>query len=991
MAEDGQTPLFDFMMVRAPASPGDAVLARHYIFNDFLMPDQPMKTNVPKKPGLADVSAVAGLVFKLVSAAPGDDPYADLLAELVRFMPAWTFDRQAAPDAQQLTLEVLEHNRFLRRDVRYHLIPEQLTDVAADLVPALVRALDALDAGRTRFDRGRLVARLEKIFNGALVAVVFDQGGHQQAYRQARWALFDALYLLFVLRRWVPVNLERILAGLRGLHAIEALAVDQLYARVLAGKAAPAEVFLLGRIAPRYPGLRDWDGRSPAAGFPLVADGADLAELLAATPVIHPIFARLHRYLRPFNDIKPIGVGDLKVVRQTLTAYRPGEISHIHNVLKGETRLRDHRKLEKVEDVFSFTGTESAERTSESQSTERFEVKQEAEGVVRTTLGVTANANLSYSNDAAHITASAGAGFAYNRNTEDHTKLAQSFARDVVAKAVSRIESRATTTRSVTRLTETEETNSQNFNNVKGDGHISGMYRWIDKEYTAQLYNYGKRLMFEFQVPEPAAFWIAARLESHTVELDVPQLPAKPKPDRPELGFTWQQVDEPLLVKLRGRYEGLRDVTFPARTRVVVLRDVDSRERQFAEQGIDKPNYSHSYNCQVDRAAGYEITEVVRTGYAEFYHRASEANPNRLGIYLNDRLIHSDAGYPYTYDLNGNGPPAEPIVFSEDDLPLRFDFSGPQHINLYRLQLTLHLGLTAEALQRFQLMVHGVVLAAEEKRLEAANQEREAAYRSAVEEYHGRLAELEHLLVRDVIRGGAEAANRAVMDEEVKKHCLTMLTKEFDTVPGDDRLADRDAMGRVEVRTRPTRFEITGIDTDRTAAGFVPADRQVWYPAADLEAARDKGPAVQFLEQSFEWSRMSYLFYPYFWAARPRWLELMSRSDEADPNFTAFLRSGMARVLLAVTPGYEGAVLHYLATGDVWNGGPSPVIGDPLFVPLHAEIREQTDDRLGGTAEGEPWTYVVPTSLVYLHGSQDQLPDLVAERAARAGSAAAPG
>jgi hypothetical protein len=155
-------------------------------------------------------------------------------------------------------------------------------------------------------------------------------------------------------------------------------------------------------------------------------------------------------------------------------------------------------------------------------------------------------------------------------------------------------------------------------------------------------------------------------------------------------------------------------------------------------------------------------------------------------------------------------------------------------------------------------------------------------------------------------------------------------------------------------------------------------------PAINIKDTREKAPLVQFLEQAFEWQHLSYVFHPYFWAELPRWVELMHREDETDPDFTAFLRAGMARVLIAVSPAYEDAVLHFLATREPWTGGPVPVIGDPLFVPLHEELREQIDDKLGGVPEGEPWTFTVPTSLVYLHNSGDPLPDLLAERKERA-------
>jgi len=42
-------------------------------------------------------------------------------------------------------------------------------------------------------------------------------------------------------------------------------------------------------------------------------------------------------------------------------------------------------------------------------------------------------------------------------------------------------------------------------------------------------------------------------------------------------------------------------------------------------------------------------------------------------------------------------------------------------------------------------------------------------------------------------------------------------------------------------------------------------------------------------------------------------------------------RVELCHLLTAVTPAYEEAVLHYLATGEPWEAGPAPVIGDPLY------------------------------------------------------------
>lgn len=52
----------------------------------------------------------------------------------------------------------------------------------------------------------------------------------------------------------------------------------------------------------------------------------------------------------------------------------PGEISHIHNIRKGELKERTHRRLEKTEETFSFVSEQQEESTKDTQSTDRFEM-----------------------------------------------------------------------------------------------------------------------------------------------------------------------------------------------------------------------------------------------------------------------------------------------------------------------------------------------------------------------------------------------------------------------------------------------------------------------------------------------------------------------------------------------------------------------------------------------------------------------------------------
>ena len=145
-----------------------------------------------------------------------------------------------------------------------------------------------------------------------------------------------------------------------------------------------------------------------------------------------------------------------------------------------------------------------------------------------------------------------------------------------------------------------------------------------------------------------------------------------------------------------------------------------------------------------------------------------------------------------------------------------------------------------------------------------------------------------------------------------------MLAKEFDAYAGDDLLTSMETMGE-----RSVRIDVSSSIVDESGA---PADRAVppqprpgAYPLPNLDAAQSKGRYIQFLEQAFEWDRLGYVCYPYFWATPPKWMELLTRSDDADPEYTAFLRAGRGEGAGRGVPGVRrrGAALpgHPRAVG----------------------------------------------------------------------------
>lgn len=206
------------------------------------------------------------------------------------------------------------------------------------------------------------------------------------------------------------------------------------------------------------------------------------------------------------------------------------------------------------------------------------------------------------------------------------------------------------------------------------------------------------------------------------------------------------------------------------------------------------------------------------------------------------------------------------------------------------------------------------------------------AYQEQLKAYNEKLAEMEFLKTNF---GNNPNINRMIEGEEIKKGCIQLITDQyFDSF---DSLQNNRGVNH--------------------------------YPEFDNVEARKEGEYIQFFEQAFEWTQMTYWFYPYFWGNKPLW-SIIKQYEDNDPLFTKFLQAGAVRVMLPIRPGYENAIQHFLSTGQIWCGGETPVINDPLFLSIVDEIAEADGKTSAGPLEGSiPWEVKVPTNLVVLNGN----------------------
>lgn len=213
------------------------------------------------------------------------------------------------------------------------------------------------------------------------------------------------------------------------------------------------------------------------------------------------------------GNIRPVGIGDLLMVKEHVLRYEGGDLAHVENVLKSEHMSRDTRRLERSETVVFHEAETTREEQRDTQTTERFSLKRETSDTIKSDSELKAGIAVS-AKYGPFIEVKANADFSTKTAKESTSKLASEFSKDVVARSVAKLTERVLDRRSTTTINEFEEKYSHGFDNTSGSDHVTGYYQWVDKVMQAQVYNYGTRLLFDVTVPEPGTHFILAQAKA---------------------------------------------------------------------------------------------------------------------------------------------------------------------------------------------------------------------------------------------------------------------------------------------------------------------------------------------------------------------------------------------------------------------------------------------------------------------------------------------
>ncbi len=814
-----------------------------------------------------------------------------LLISSVKKDQRFIFDKRPRQKSQVLSL--IESLR--RDDTNFKEIYSAIKDIISehhytanftlDKYPKFQEINDLINRYNDKFDKHAFLKELEKI-----LGINPKDFLKEEKTMNLLNDLWESLYSFTIIMRAKPQNIEILIQCLRIFHILDYISTNPLF--------KDEEIFKI---------IRD-----SVPSIPQILFADDELTPLFDPPICNPDSEFLHPQFPPAGSIKVLGVGDLKVVKQKLQKYELGEIAHIENVLKSETKERKYKTSSRTEQTVTTEAETTELNEKDLQSTDRFELKAEAEKTINNQSSLQAGVTVSGGYGPVQITAQTN--FSTGTSTTESARNSSTFAKEIISKSVSKIQKRVKEMRTTKTVTEIQEINDHGFkNDGPGSANISGIYRWVDKHYQAQVYNYGKRLMFEFIIPEPGAFY--NYLQSHKplkgTELQKPSpplwmddLPLSPKDISEENYFDFI------------RDYGVTDTSAPPLKNITIGIPIDQpstgKQDNFSKS-ISDLKVPEGYIALKARLSG-DPDNLVDPNFAQLCLSIGDIEISPDGLAASG----ADAHAWFDFGVNGKFKDTVPIAIVA------------KTTITYAITIEVFCERSPEKFQTWQLNTYQSIMNAYGVLLKNYNEQVQS---NAINE-------------GVIISGRNPLINREIEKIELKKSCLVLFTRqdfsEFDAI------------------------------TDADAATGT-------YPEMDIKKALSQGKYIQFFEQAFDWENMTYLFYPYFWGEKDNWINNQFISDP-DPLFLSFLQAGAARVILPARIPYQQSLLYFLQTlppngcGEIWDGGDSPTLDDPLYLSIVDEIKSSEDALDDPTPEGKPWDIIVPTDLVYLQ-SDSNLPD----------------
>lgn len=646
-----------------------------------------------------------------------------------------------------------------------------------------------------------------------------------------------------------------------------------------------------------------------------------------------------------------VKVAEFKKVNQTLCCYTEGEVSHIENILAREYKERETRDLIRSELTTEETREREAEKLSDTSTTERHEMQSEISLVLEedksNNASASASAGGSYSFGTGSVNFSANGSLNTSSSSSSSSNFSESeaYAKEVTQRAMKRLVEKTTYKRTSKMIREFEEKNKHGFDNREGDKHVTGVYRWVDKIYRNDLVNYGKRLMYEFTLPEPAKNY--KHLLMKNIEKD--QVDA----------CTTVVLTEPLSPTDKGinRYFDITEHNFDDLVAYYGL-DIEEYRPRFIKIGRSFSENFYQTGAKADdgplhsaKDFDLELPDDYECIAFDCRLKAVRHGKNEA---IRGHLLVGNHSYYFT-DENVRAFTRYSNAFSPVEKYLPIALAG-EDIGTFAMTITAICEIKSDAFDEFRAQFFAAMWASYKEMKQAYE---DAVYETCLRKQQDAAANQD----KDQPNYSMPSAMaRAVEKREIKRLIIEQIMRRYYSTLGNANF--------------PIGFDYYQPDpcnnTLNLMAGTTFYKNQLKY--------------IRFLEEAFEWEIMAYTFLPYYWADENDWGELLSIEANADHVFLAFLKAGMVDVTLPVKPGLEKSVAFLLETGLLWRGDGFVLSGQDDLYPAIEENLQIEVDAQGNEIEydnaGNPipkieatWETRIPSTLTIVQDYSNPLAD----------------
>jgi len=550
---------------------------------------------------------------------------------------------------------------------------------------------------------------------------------------------------------------------------------------------------------------------------------------------------------------EPVGLLHLERLNFVPAGIERGELIHSVPLSPGEEVNISHKEWSNTSEEFSRIVTDFMEAYSEEGVTEKNELTQSTNSQEQHSSGF--NTGVSASGGYGPVSITTSLGTSVTDAASHSEQSARTHSMETTRKASARSKSEHKISFKVASASGTQDQEVRKIKNPFPDKATRVDYYQLVRKWRVDLFRYGLRLTYDIMIPEPGG-GILSKIKEIELLTDALEI-GFDDPKAPKNSPAYFEVDPTDITRDNYiSFAAMYNATVPSPPNEFKWYDVAATHHW---SSFDESKIGSYYTLEIEVEDEYKVDE-------------SKSNPGKPAVSVNTNH----------HSWTDEDPPVFSLQSTDDFLgksgKLILVYFASKMPSLY-VELRVRAKLRESALEDWQLKVWNAIRDAAQARYEQ--------YRQALKDRIGRL--------RDEVGAQDPLSLRKIEREEVMKGVLRWLFG-----PGFDFTTGFKAYLFSDVAT---------FSNDPWAQALA---------GGAMSLVRAHAETIKFLHHAIEWENMLYFLYPYFWSHpgsnNERW-EFKKFLNHPELMHRSFLKSGSARVVLTIRPGFEKDFVTFLETG----------------------------------------------------------------------------